>query len=44
MVYEESLFYHPDVKEVKEPVQSLKPKPKEAKELAYGSKYKFYQQ
>jgi hypothetical protein len=44
MVYDESLFYHPETKDIKEPVQPLKPKPKEGKEFGYGSKYKFYQQ
>lgn len=37
MVYDESLFYHP---EVKESVQT-KPK-KDMKEYGYGSKYRFY--
>jgi len=34
MVYEESLFFHPEVKE------EIKKK-KEVKDFAYGSKYKF---
>ena len=40
MVHEESLLYHPDVKEVKETVGSKKPK--ETRDLGYGSKYRFY--
>lgn len=39
MVYEESLFYHP---ETVEPVAAKKPK-RDLKDFAYGSKYKFYQ-
>lgn len=38
MVYEESLFYHPEPAE-----QPKKPK-RDLKEFAYGSKYKFYQE
>ncbi len=37
MVYEESLFFHPEPAE-----QPKKPK-RDLKEFAYGSKYKFYQ-
>lgn len=44
MVYEESLVYHPDVKDTKESSQVPKPRTKETKDFAFGSKYKFYQQ
>lgn len=39
MVYEESLVYHPEIKESKEAVGK---KAKETKDLGYGSKYRFY--
>lgn len=44
MVYEESLFYHPDIKDNKETIlQPPKPKSKDVKDAGFGSKYKFYQ-
>ena len=39
MVYDESLYYHPEVKESKE---NLAKKSKETRDLGYGSKYRFY--
>lgn len=40
MVYEESLLYHPEVKEMKDGVGAKKGK--EPRDLGYGSKYRFY--
>ena len=42
MVYEESLFYHPEVKERGEKESMGSKKGKEPRDLGYGSKYRFY--